>query len=120
MVDIASNDTLDLTPKTEVTGPALSFDFPGVQVGVAEYDEGPTGCTVIHFPKGAALDVDSRGGAVGLVDGNYHWTNAICLAGGSLYGLEAAAGVTAELFARNGYSVARGGFPLVSGAIIYD
>jgi len=80
MEDIPSNDTLDLTPKTDVTGPALSFDFPGMQVGVAEYDEGPTGCTVFHFPKGAALDVDSRGGAMGLIDGDYHWTHAICLA----------------------------------------
>lgn len=118
MPDIPSNDTLDLTPMTEFNGPALSFDFPGVQVGVAEYDDGPTGCTVIHFPKGAALEVDSRGGAVGLIDGDAHWTHAICLAGGSLYGLEATSGVTAELFARQGHSIAP--FSLVSGAIIYD
>jgi L-aminopeptidase/D-esterase-like protein len=111
---------VDLVPRTDLDGPALAFDFPGVRVGVAEYDKGPTGCTVIHFSKGASLAVDVRGGSVGLVGGEYQWTHAICLAGGSLYGLEAAAGVTAELFAQQGYDVRGGRFPLVSGAAIYD
>lgn len=33
---------LELTPRTAFDGPALSFDFPGLLIGVAEYDEGPT------------------------------------------------------------------------------
>jgi L-aminopeptidase/D-esterase-like protein len=118
--DMPSNDTLTLTPATDFSGPALSFDFPGLQIGVAEYAEGPTGCTIFHVQKGAALDIDVRGGAVGLAGGEYHWTHAICLAGGSLYGLEAVAGVTAEIFARQGHRIAGGSIPLVSGAIIYD
>ena len=39
----------------------LTFDFPGLRIGVAEYDEGPTGCTVFHFEGGAMLERDVRG-----------------------------------------------------------
>jgi L-aminopeptidase/D-esterase-like protein len=114
-----SNDNLNLTPRTTFDGPALTFDFAELEIGVAEYDQGPTGCTVFLFPKGAATSIDVRGGASGLI-GNYEWNHAICLAGGSLYGLEATVGVTAELFARRGYSTNWGSFALASGAIIYD
>ena len=112
-----TNRTAPLTPKTQFAGPALEFDFPAFQIGVAEYEEGPTGCTVFYFPNGVATAIDVRGGLVGKT-GDYEWNNAICLAGGSLYGLEAAAGVTAELFVRHEYSLEN--FALVSGAIIYD
>ncbi len=37
----------NLTPNTEIAGPMLEFDFPGSQIGIAEYEEGPTGYTVI-------------------------------------------------------------------------
>jgi 6-aminohexanoate-oligomer endohydrolase len=46
--------------------------------------------------------------------------HAICLAGGSLYGLEAATGVAAEIFARRKYATGWTDIPLVSGAIIFD
>jgi L-aminopeptidase/D-esterase-like protein len=46
--------------------------------------------------------------------------HAICLAGGSLYGLEAASGVAAELFARREYRTGWLDIPLVTGAIIFD
>ena len=118
-MDVQTNDTLSLTPQTSFDGPALEFDFPGLQIGVAEYAEGPTGCTVFHFPKAAATASDVRGGSVGLT-GDYDRNHAICFAGGSLYGLEAATGVTAELFARRGYVTDWGTLDLVSGAIIYD
>jgi L-aminopeptidase/D-esterase-like protein len=114
-----SNDNLNLTPRTTFDGPTLTFDFDELEIGVAEYDQGPTGCTVFLFPKGAATSIDVRGGAPGLI-GNYEWNHAICLAGGSLYGLEATAGVTAELFARRDYSTHWDNFALASGAIIYD
>ena len=45
---------------------------------------------------------------------------AICLAGGSLYGLEAAAGVAAELLARREYRTGWMDIPIVAGAIIFD
>ena len=115
-----SNDTVELVPRTAFAGPALELDFPGIKIGVAEYDEGPTGCTVFEFaPKGAAVSTDVRGGSPGQT-GAEEWVHAICLAGGSRYGLEAVAGVTAELFARRGYATGWTDIPVVSGAIIFD
>lgn len=112
-----TNTSLALHPQTEFAGPTLEFDFPAMQVGIAEYAEGPTGCTVFAFPDGIATAIDVRGGMVGKT-GDYEWNHAICFAGGSLYGLEAASGVTAALFERHAYSLEN--FALVSGAIIYD
>ena len=114
-----SNDTVPLMPRTEFDNNILEFDFPSFQIGVAEYVEGPTGCTVFYFPQGARTAVDMRGGSVGTI-GNYPHNNAICFAGGSLYGLEAATGVAAELFARHEYSVDFEKIMAVSGAIIFD
>lgn len=98
----------------------LRFDFPGLRIGVAEYEEGPTGCTVFHLPPGgAACAMDVRGGSPGTI-GSYEWAHAICFAGGSLYGLEAACGVAAELLARRGNTVGWTDIEVVPGAIIYD
>ena len=98
----------------------LHFDFPGLRIGVAEYDEGPTGCTVFHLPPGgAACAIDIRGGSPGTI-GNYEWAHAICFAGGSLYGLEATCGVAAELLAMRGNTVGWTDIEVVPGAIIYD
>lgn len=97
----------------------LRFEFPGMRIGIAEYDEGPTGCTVFHFPEGAALALDIRGGSPGVI-GGLEWTHAICLAGGSLYGLEATCGVAAELMAMRGYTVGWTDIEIAQGAIIYD
>ena len=108
-------------PKTEFGGPALQFEFPGLRIGVAEYEEGPTGCTVFHLPPGgAACAIDVRGGSPGTIGSSYEWTHAICFAGGSLYGLEAACGVAAELMAMRGDTVGWDEIELVFGAIIYD
>ena len=114
-----SNDNMTLEPTTSFAGPFLEFDFPSLQIGVAEYAAGPTGCTVFYFPDGALTEFDIRGGSVGTI-GNYSWNHAICFAGGSLYGLEAATGVTAELFAKREYATGFADIALVSGAIIYD
>jgi len=46
----------------------LTFDFPGVKVGVAEYEEGPTGTTVLYFATPVVAAVDVRGGAPGTVN----------------------------------------------------
>jgi len=92
-----SNDSGGLEPRTNFDGPSLELDFPGLRIGVAEYDEGPTGCTVVRFAEPALLSVDVRGGSPGVLGAHYTFADAICLAGGSAYGLEAAAGVAAEL-----------------------
>ena len=115
-----SNDSASLVPRTDAAGPTLTFDLAGLEVGCAEYAEGPTGCTVFHFPEGAAVQVDVRGGSPGTLGAHYEWVHAICLAGGSLYGLEAASGVAAELFARRGYATGWMDIPLVAGAIVFD
>lgn len=114
-----SNDTADLTPQPPPDGPSLSFDFPGMEIGVMEYPEGPTGCTVFHFPAGAALEVDVRGGSPGVV-GDLGRTHAICLTGGSIYGLEAVTGVGAELLAQREYDASWDRIGLTAGAVIYD
>jgi len=115
-----TNDGADLTLRTDFDGPALTFDLPGLLVGVAEYDEGPTGCTAFLFPEAARLSVDVRGGAPGVLGEAYAMVNAICLAGGSLLGLEAATGVAAELFAMRGYGTGWTDIPVVAGAILFD
>jgi L-aminopeptidase/D-esterase-like protein len=116
----ASNDTLRLVPRTDFAGRVLEFDFPGLEIGCAEYDEGPTGCTVFHFPDRASVQTDIRGGSPGTFGGGYEWVNAICLAGGSLYGLEAVSGVAAELFSQREYRTGWLDIQLVAGAIIFD
>ena len=115
-----TNDNAQLVPRTEFGGSTLELDFPGLEIGVAEYDEGPTGCTVFHFPEGASASIDVRGGSPGVSGAGYEFLNAICLAGGSLYGLEAAAGVASELLARREYRTGWMDIPLVAGAIIFD
>src|SRR5207249_6024386 len=105
--------------RTEFEGPALELDFPGLQIGVAEYEEGPTGCTVFRFENGATVERDIRGGSPGTF-GEFDWVDAVCFAGGSLYGLEAATGVAAELFAQRGYDTGWMSIAAVAGAIIFD
>lgn len=113
------NADLPLTPQRSPGQGAVAFDLPGVHAGTAEYAEGPTGCTVVHVPAGARTAVDARGGAVGMA-GGYEFNHAICLAGGSVYGLGAVAGVSAELLRRNANRTRWDDLRLVSGAVIFD
>jgi L-aminopeptidase/D-esterase-like protein len=105
--------------RTDFDGPALELDFPGLRIGVAEYEEGPTGCTVFHFASGATIERDVRGGSPGTF-GEFEWVDAVCFAGGSLYGLEAATGVAAELFGQRNYDTGWMSIAAVAGAIIFD
>lgn len=114
-----ANDDLALTPQPSPGSDVVPFDLPGVHVGTAEYAEGPTGCTVIYVPEGARTAVDARGGAVGL-SGGYNFHHAIVLAGGSVYGLEAAAGVSTELLHRAENRTHWAALQHVSGSVIYD
>lgn len=116
-----TNDIAHLTPKTAFNERLLEFDFPTLQIGVAQYEEGPTGCTVFYFPTTAQASVDVRGGSHGtLLTDERDRVSAIVLTGGSLMGLEAATGVTAELFAMHGYATGWGDIPLVSAGVIFD
>ena len=115
----ANRDFPDMAPVRSVGRETLSYDFPGVLVGSAHYAEGPTGATVIHIPAGARTAVDARGGAVGL-SGGFDFNHAICLAGGSVHGLEAGAGVNNALLTQHGNNTGFLDLQLVSSAIIYD
>ena len=122
---LLSNDALTLAPQTTFGGPTLTFELAGLAIGVAEYAEGPTGCTVFKFGHSAVAAVDIRGGAHATLyteplQNGEGKLDAICLAGGSFYGLEAATGVAAELLAQRAYSPHWSNIALVSGAIIYD
>ncbi len=118
-----TNDTLKLNPTTKIREPKIEFDWPALHIGAAWYEEGPTGCTVFYFPDQAKTVADIRGGnhASSLMDnlenGHSDYLDAICFAGGSIYGLEAATGVTAELLAKGGYA---NRVYKTSGAIIWD
>jgi len=115
-----SNDSVRIKPNIVSDQPRLEFDFPSVRIGVAEYLEGPTGCTVFHSPGGANGAVDIRGGPPGVLEYPWGRCDAICFAGGSLYGLEAATGVAAELLAQRDYAVSFTTVASVGTAIIYD
>src|SRR5829696_4602538 len=101
----------------------------GVKVGSVTLPGRPTGCTAILFKEGTTGSVDQRGGAPGtretdLLDpvNNVQTVNAISLAGGSAFGLDAASGVMKWLDERNiGYPVgASGVVPIVPAAILFD
>ena len=117
--NVKTNDDPDLSIDTDPGDRVLTYDFPAFHVGIAEYPDGPTGVTVLHFPNGANMSLDVRGGSPGVV-GDYGYVHAISLAGGSLLGLEAVSGVAAELLARGGYKADWNSIPLVSGGIVYD
>lgn len=116
---VKTNDDPDLPISTDPGERVLTYDFPAFHVGIAEYQDGPTGVTVLHFPNGANMSLDVRGGSPGVV-GDYGYVHAISLAGGSLLGLEAASGVAAGLLARVGDKAEWDTIPLVSGGIVFD
>ena len=103
-------------------------DIPGIEVGQEQDDEALTGCTVILCRKGAVGGVDVRGSAPGtretdllnpinLVDK----VHAVMLAGGSAFGLDAAAGVMKYLAEQKiGYGMGAQRVPIVPAAILFD
>jgi L-aminopeptidase/D-esterase-like protein len=108
----------------------LITDVPGLKVGQAQDERVRTGVTVIVPDARAVAACDVRGGGPGtretdllnadvLVDA----VDAICLSGGSAYGLGAGDGVAAALGAMGrGYPMGPGikPAPIVPGAILFD
>ena len=101
----------------------------GIEVGQFTLAERPTGCTVIVVKgDGAAAGISQRGGAPGTRETNLldplnlvERVNAIVLAGGSAYGLDAASGVMRYLDEHDtGFRTAAGVVPIVPAAILYD
>ena len=101
----------------------------GIKVGHFTLSERPTGCTAILVKDDTTGGVDVRGGAPGTREtdllnptNSVQIVNAITLAGGSAYGLDAASGVMRWLEEHNiGYRVgANGVVPIVPAAILFD
>ena len=103
-------------------------DVQGVKVGHFTETRRPTGCTVLLFEKGATAGVDVRGSAPGTREtdllnpiNTVQRVQAILLAGGSAFGLDAASGVVRYLDEhRLGYAVGDIVVPIVPAAILYD
>lgn len=122
---LAGQDELELT--TSLAGRTLSFDWPALRIGTAEYPAGPTGVTVFHFPRRALAAVDVRGGGPGTVNTDYlrlgyeqPELDAVVFSGGSWYGLESTTAVASALKdagIRDGNWV---NLALAVGAIVYD
>jgi L-aminopeptidase/D-esterase-like protein len=116
-----------------MVGPAprnLITDVAGLRVGNAEDERIRTGTTVVIADSLVTAVVDVRGGAPGTrdtealdpvsLDGG---ADAIVLSGGSVFGLDAPAGVTSHLRSEGrGFQFAPGGprMPIVPGAILFD
>jgi D-aminopeptidase len=106
----------------------LLTDIPGIRVGHADDARAATGVTAIVFDAPLAVAVDVRGGGPGtretdLLDParTVERIDAIVLAGGSAFGLDAASGVQAYLRGiGRGYAVGTARVPLVPGAILFD
>lgn len=100
----------------------------GFRVGHAHNLNGPTGCTVVLCPPNTVGGVDQRGGAPGTRETDLlrplhlvQHVNAVLLAGGSAYGLDAASGVMRYLEERQiGFHVGVGVVPIVPAAILFD
>jgi L-aminopeptidase/D-esterase-like protein len=100
----------------------------GIRVGHALMPGRPTGCTVVLTPPNTVGAVDVRGGAPGTretnalaPDNSVEIVNAVVLAGGSAYGLDAAGGVMKYLEEHQiGYRVGSSLVPIVPAAILFD
>ena len=116
-----------LVVNTAIGGPVLRLDWPAVQIGIGSYEEGPTGLTIFRFPNRVMAAVDVRGGAPGTVNTDIlrlgydeRFVDAIVLAGGSSYGLEATTAVMTGLMDDASHSGAWDQIATAAGAIIYD
>src|SRR5581483_8682782 len=103
-------------------------DIPGITVGHASDYDGLTGCTVILCERGAVAGGDIRGGATGTQEWDLlspmnvtDKIHGVCLAGRSVFGLEAASGVRRYLEHKGvGFKFGPVKVPLVVGAILFD
>ena len=103
-------------------------DVTGVEVGHFTDSRRPTGCTVILTREGAVAGVDVRGAAPGTRETDLlHPSNlvdrvhAVLLAGGSAWGLDAAAGVMQWLEEHgHGLQTPYGLVPIVPAAVLFD
>ncbi len=102
--------------------------IPGIKVGIVSDLEAATGVTVVLAEGGAYGAVEVRGSAPGTRETDLlrpgqlvEQVQAILLAGGSAFGLNAAAGVMRYLEEENqGFPVGPYNIPIVPGAVLFD
>ncbi|EJL45828.1 P1 family peptidase [Brevibacillus agri] len=103
-------------------------DVPGIRVGHAQNEAALTGCSVVLLEKPSVCGVDVRGSAPGTRETDLldplnlvSVVHAICLSGGSAYGLDAASGVMQYLEEKGiGLDVGYGVVPIVPAAVLFD
>ncbi len=128
LVALTAGTTLPAIRAADTEGSGSITDVQGVKVGHFTEPGRPTGCTVLLFEKGATAGVDVRGSAPGTRETDLlnpidtvQQVQAIVLAGGSAFGLDAASGVVRFLEEhRLGYAVGNIVVPIVPAAILYD
>src|SRR6266404_1467284 len=106
----------------------LLTDIAGVRVGHADDAALASGVTAVIFDEPAVAAIDVRGGGPGTREGalldlanTVERIDAIALAGGSAFGLEAGGGVQAWLAEQGrGFAVRGATIPIVPGAIMFD
>jgi L-aminopeptidase/D-esterase-like protein len=106
----------------------LITDVPGLKVGHGTDMRLGSGATAVIFDAPAVASIDVRGGGPGtretaLLDPaqTVEGIDAIALAGGSAFGLDAASGVQAWLKEqRRGFAVRSARVPIVPAAILFD
>lgn len=127
---LSSTLTVSMAASDEQAVPVDFSDIPGILVGNWTDTEHGTGCTVIVVddPAGGVTGVDVRGGSPGTRETDLlnpskevQTANAICLSGGSAFGLDAAGGVQ-QYLEELGYGVDVGPtvVPIVPSAILFD
>lgn len=103
-------------------------DVPGIRVGHAQNEDALTGCTVVLCEVGAIAGVEVRGSAPGTRETDLlsptnlvEQVHAVCLSGGSAFGLDAASGVMRYLEERgHGLPVGVCKVPIVPAAVLFD
>ena len=106
----------------------LISDVAGVSVGHAQDAALASGVTAIVFDAPAVASVDVRGGGPGARETDLlapertvPAIDALCLSGGSAFGLDAAGGVMAALAEKGrGFAVGAARIPIVPAAILFD
>jgi L-aminopeptidase/D-esterase-like protein len=121
--------TMLLVSEIAVAGENLTLTaVPGITVGHITLPERPTGCTVVLVSPAAVAGVDVRGAAPGTREtdllspiNTVERVNAIVLAGGSAFGLDAASGTVRWLDEHGvGFETPAARVPIVPAAILFD
>lgn len=103
-------------------------DIKGIEVGQAQDIVGGSGCTVILCKEGCVAGVDVRGGGPATRETDLlnpinmaQKIHAVCLSGGSAFGLDAASGVMRYLEEQGcGHDMGFVKVPIVCGASLFD